>query len=80
MLGSMVVFLQMTLVLRGIVMSREVRPFVVDHLRSLSKDYLRLTPLWHALPRGAIVVRRVRVRASGGTRYYGYDEQTGAGP
>ena len=54
-LGSMVVLLQMTLVLQGIVMSREIRPFVVDHLRSLSKDYLRLTPLWHALPRGAIV-------------------------
>ena len=54
-LGSMVVFLQMTLVLRGIVMSREVRPFVVDHLRSLSNDYLRLTPLWRAVPRGAIV-------------------------
>lgn len=55
MLGSMVVLLQMTLVLRGIVMSREVRPFVVDHLRSLSNDYLRLTPLWHAVPRDAIV-------------------------
>ena len=55
MLGSVVVLLQMTLVLRGIVMSREVRPFVIDHLRSLSRDYLRLTPLWHAVPRGAIV-------------------------
>ena len=54
-LGSMVVLLQMTLVLRGIVMSREVRHFVVDHFRSLSNDYLRLTPLWHAVPRGAIV-------------------------
>lgn len=54
-LGSMVVLVQMTLVLRGIVMSREVRPFVIDHLRSLSNDYLRLTPLWHVLPQGAIV-------------------------
>ena len=54
-LGSMVVLLQMTFVLRGIVMSREVRPFVVDHLRSLSKDYLRLPPLWYAVPRGAVV-------------------------
>ena len=49
-LGSMVVLLQMTLVLRGIVMSREVRPFVVDHIRSVSKDYLRLTPLWYVGP------------------------------
>eukprot|EP00966_Prymnesium_polylepis_P312333 7217134-Prymnesium_polylepis.3 len=55
MLGSVVVLLQMTLVLRGIVMSREVRPFVIDHIRSLSRDYLRLTPLWHAVPHGAIV-------------------------
>ena len=55
MLGSMVVLLQITLVLRGIVMSREVRPFVVDHLRSLSKEYLRLTPLWLGVPPGAIV-------------------------
>ena len=52
----MVVLLRVTLFLRGIVMSREVRPFgfasfVVDHLRSLSKEYLRLTPLWDAVPR-----------------------------
>ena len=39
------------LVVRGIVIFREVRPFVVDHLRILSKDYLRLTPLWYDVPR-----------------------------
>ena len=49
-LGSMVVLLQMKLVLRGIVMARDVRPFVVDHIRSVSKDYLRLTPLWYVGP------------------------------
>ena len=55
-LNSMVVLLQITLVIRGIVMSREVRPFVVYHLRSLSEDYLRLTPLWYPVPFGGAVV------------------------
>ena len=55
-LDSMVVLLQMTLVLHGIVMSRKVQSFVVDHMRSLSQEYLRFTPLTYAdSPYAAVV-------------------------
>eukprot|EP00966_Prymnesium_polylepis_P050612 1171951-Prymnesium_polylepis.1 len=44
-LGSIVVLLQMTVILRGAVMSRVVKPFVVDHLLSRSEEFIRFTPI-----------------------------------
>ena len=45
-LGSVVVLLQITLLLQGSVLTRAVKPFVLDHFREVSADYVRFTPLW----------------------------------
>jgi len=44
-LSSIVVLLQMTVVLHGVMMSRVVKPFVVDRLLSRSEEYIRFTPI-----------------------------------
>lgn len=61
-LGSIVVILQMTVILRGAIMRRIVKPFVVDHFISRSKEFYRFTPVLWDFRNGALGHLMVRWR------------------